>query len=264
MPFENKNVIITGGTSGIGLSLARLLAASGANLMLLSRAAEQSADVAATLTKARKSDKQVLILKNIDISKRQLDPAIEHEIRSFNVDILINNAGIVVAKTFADQTLDELFLQIDTNLCGTIQLTKICLPDLITKESQIVFINSLAGLIALYGYTGYSASKFGMEGFVRGLTQELIGSPIHICSVYPPDTATPQLAEELAVRPAKLSALNNAKPLSADRVAQEIYQGMLMRKSKIFPGFAAKVQGYLFIFLSEIVYRYFHRVLRRR
>ena len=100
-------------------------------------------------------------------------------------------------------------------------------------EGRIVLVSSQAGQVGLFGYSGYSSSKYALRGFAEALQMEVIGMSgngngiCKVCVAYPPDTDTPQLAKESESKPEELTAItdNGTEPFSATRVAQAIVRG---------------------------------------
>jgi 3-dehydrosphinganine reductase len=106
------------------------------------------------------------------------------------------------------------------------------------RKGRIVLVSSGAGLIGLYGYSAYAPSKFAVRGFGEALRQELRPEGISVSVVFPPDTDTPQLREEMRVRPEITSKIaGGAKVKSADEIAQAIWDGVKRGRFAIAPGF---------------------------
>jgi 3-dehydrosphinganine reductase len=233
--FKGRNVLITGGSSGIGLSTARHFSENGSNVVLVARNKNK-------LETAARSIGGNIDTFSVDISDPKavikLHESIENNHGS--LDFLINSAGIVYPGRLEDLTFDQLISQINVNLIGTILVTKALLP-LITKGGHIVNISSVAGFIGLYGYTGYSASKFGILGFSEALRMELRTREIGVSVVFPPDTDTPQLEFENRIKPEELRSISSRiEAISPDAVARSISKGIKSGDFMIFPDMGSR------------------------
>ena len=170
--FLNKNIVITGGASGIGKELVRLCAREGSNIAIidvnekaLKKIEHEMADYSA----------KILGYYCDLASKTEIDETVEKIKNDFiEIDILINNAGVISGKTIAELSYEEIKLTLDVNLLGVIWLTKKFLPDMMDRnQGHIVNVSSAAGLISSPKMGDYSASKYGVIGFSETLRMEL-------------------------------------------------------------------------------------------
>lgn len=121
---------------------------------------------------------------------------------------------------------------IDVNLMGTFNLIKAALPGMKNRELQrgpasIAIMSSQAGQVGIYGYTAYSASKFGLRGLGEALQQEIISDNIHVSLIFPPDTETPGFVEENKLRPELTSVIAaSSGAMKADEVAEKTLNGI--------------------------------------
>lgn len=114
------------------------------------------------------------------------------------IDVLIVNQGVFVPEELEKQGLDEVKFMVDVNLIGSFNMIKAALPNMKKGDSMprsIALMSSQAGQVGIYGYTAYSASKFGLRGLAEALQQEVISHDIHVSLIFPPDTDTPGLTE---------------------------------------------------------------------
>lgn len=172
-------VVITGGTSGIGLGLAENFA-------------DKNFDVIVT---GRNEDRFLKNRVNPKIRFLKCDVRNEKEVNFFansvsldhkSVEILINNAGLGVVKPISETTLEEWNLTLETNLTGVFMVTKAFLPLLEnSKNSHIFNINSVAGKVAFPSWASYCASKFGLTGFTNALREELRPKKIRVTGIFP-------------------------------------------------------------------------------
>jgi len=264
MDFEGKNVLISGGSSGIGFCLAKRFTARGANVCLLARREGFLRKAQASLLRKTsevflkeftKTNSQDISIISADVSDYQnLKKALSDKLDK--VDILINSAGIAYPGEFVnlDPKIFENVMQV--NYLGTVYLTKLIVPGMIKRKSgYIVNIASLASLIGIYGYTAYAPSKYAVRGFSRCLRSELKPFGIDVSVVLPPDTDTPQLEFELSIIPEITRKINQSgKIMSPEKVADCIIKGMNRRRFTIIPGFEGKL---LYLF-SPIFGRFFY------
>ncbi|MFZ2501022.1 MAG: SDR family oxidoreductase [Minisyncoccia bacterium] len=174
-----RNIVITGGSSGIGYSLTKRLTENGDNVFLLSRKALDAkingencfkipCDVSKTMDINRAKDDVLRILSGLENS---------------DIDCLINCAGVGYEKSLENTDESDFEYIFGTNVKGLIFTTKIFLPLLSKPNSVICNISSVAGIKGFAGWTLYSASKFAVEGFSESLRHELRPKRIKVISV---------------------------------------------------------------------------------
>lgn len=238
--LEQKLVLITGGSSGIGLACAKLLAGMGSHLILLARDEAKLTAAVQALTPLRKDKSQVIATYIADVSDRHSIQQACQEIRSAHgvPDVIINSAGVVHPGECVDLDLDLFNWMMEVNYHGTVNTIKAFLPEMIERRSgHIVNISSIAGFLAVYGYSAYSASKFAVKGFSDALRTELAPHNIKVSIVFPPDTDTPQLEYDNKYKPPILAASEEGmKPYPPEAVAQAIINGIKKDRYIITPG----------------------------
>jgi len=255
MKLLNKNILISGGSSGIGLALAKELASAGANLTILARRQELLESSLIEITKSALTPEQKFKWLTADVRDfNGLERVLSTDTTPY--DILINSAGIAYPGKFVDMEPEVFKNVMDVNYLGTVYLTKLILPRMIEKNNgYIVNISSLAALIGIYGYTAYAPSKYAIRGFSRCLRSEVKPHGIDVSVVFPPDTDTPQLAFEHSIIPETTRKINQSGTvMSAEKVAHIIIQGISRKKFTIVPGF----EGNLLYALAPIFGRYFY------
>ena len=237
--LEQKLVLITGGSSGIGLACAKLLAGMGSHLVLLARDEAKLTAAKRELTPLRKETSQLIASIQADISDRRAIQQACQEIKSSHglPDIIINSAGVVHPGECVNLELDLFSWMMEINYHGTVNTIKAFLPEMIERRSgHIVNISSVAGFLAVYGYSAYSASKFAVKGFSDALRIELAPYNIKVSVVFPPDTDTPQLEYENQYKPPVLVASEEGmKPIAPEAVAQAIIKGIIKDRYIITP-----------------------------
>lgn len=243
--LNGKLVLITGGSSGIGLSIAKQVAAQGGNVAILARNAQM-------LESARRQieDNRVLTDQQVhsivaDVTQfGELTVILEAFIAEIGLpDMVVNSAGVAHPGKFTTLPIDIFHWMMDVNYFGTVNTLKILVPPMQKKRSgTIVNISSVAGFIGVYGYTAYGASKYAISGFSDALRAELKPYSIQVSLVFPPDTQTPQLEYEKQFKPFITEEIaGSAKLMSADIVANEILRKVLKKKYVILPGREGKL-----------------------
>lgn len=231
--FKGKHVVITGGSSGIGFACAERIVKSGGTVTLVARRAD-------VLDEAQKKLGANAHTLQLDVSKEAdvMDKAVAHA-AAHPVDMLINNAGVVMPGRFMDLTTDQFRWMMDINYFGTVHCCKAFIPAMQRQGGgHILNTSSMAGIIGIYGYTAYSATKFALNGFSQCLRAEMWPHHIKVSVCMPPDTDTPQLAFENQYKPAETKAIaGNVKTLPASAVADAMLSGMAAGTFEIIPGF---------------------------
>lgn len=202
----NKNVLITGGASGIGRAIARTLVQNGANVVLAARDAARLDRTAAELRRIRPEGVATAVC---DVrSADSVAKAVATARQAFGpIDVLINNSGLGVQSKIADCTEEEWDLVLDTNLKGTFLVTRAVLPDMIERRAGHVI--NIASQAAKHGYSGagpYCASKFGVLGFGEALQKEVQSHGILVNSLCPALVQVPEPTSEKDVDPNVLQA----------------------------------------------------------
>ena len=186
----SKVAIITGSSRGIGKSIAYKLAQNGFNVVINSRKQKDASLVAQDIEK-RFEVKSIGIAANVQ-SESQVKTLIRNTIKKFNkIDVLINNAGILIVKSLDKTTLKEWNNVIDTNLKGVYLCSKEVLPYMkSTKSGFIINISSGAGKSGYGDLSVYCASKFGVIGLTESLAQEVNQYNITVVAICPGAVAT--------------------------------------------------------------------------
>ncbi|KAL2918172.1 hypothetical protein HK105_202099 [Polyrhizophydium stewartii] len=182
-----KAVLITGASAGIGEACAREYARAGAHLILTARRVDRLASLAKEL-KAQHPSVRVLPVAMDVRDRKQVFSAIEGLPEEFrNVDVLVNNAGLVIGvdpvETVAPEAVDTMF---DTNVKGLINVTQAVLPIMKKRNSgHIVNLSSVAGTQAYPGGSIYCGTKHAVDAITRALRMELVSTPINVTSIDP-------------------------------------------------------------------------------
>ena len=251
MDFSGKLILITGGSSGIGLATAKILAAKGANIWILSRDPEKLAKAEAEIRASRKSNDQKIGVMSADVSdEKQVSSILTSWMaESGTPDIVINSSGIVEPGYFEEQT-EEIFHQMmDVDFFGTLHVIKTIVPAMIARHSgHIVNISSGAGFVGWFGYSAYGAAKYAVRGLSEQLRTELKPQGIRVSVVFPFDTKTPQLEYDDLHKPPETKALSTmiGSPVKAEFVAKYIVKGIERNRFYIVPGLDIQVLFFLY------------------
>jgi 3-dehydrosphinganine reductase len=255
--FEGKVVLITGGSSGIGLATAKLLSKMGAHVWLLARNRDRLQSALAEVKELRSNPCQHCSFVAADVTKmEEVTIAIDEVTNACGApDILINCAGDVYPKLFHEMDLTIVRQLMELDYFGTVYVTKACLPAMIARRSgHIVTVSSVYGFLGGYGYSAYCAAKFAICGFSDSLRAELKSLGIAVSVVLPQNTRTPQLDREIKLRSPIMNALDTTRIITAEEVAKTIVHGIIHRQYIILCGIEAKFLFWLTSLLGTGVY----------
>ncbi|NKJ34351.1 SDR family oxidoreductase [Rhizobium sp. SG570] len=242
------HVIVTGGSSGIGLAIAKLYATRGDRVSLLARHPGRLEQARAEIISLSGIDSARIQIASVDVaSADQTTAAIEICEAAFGpCDILIASAGIVEPRAFDAMSASIFEEQISINFLGTANAVRSVYRGMKARRSgRIMMISSGAALVGIFGYTAYCASKSALVGFAEALSAEAEAFGVRISICFPPDTLTPQYRREISMRPAEAKILmGSVKPWSAEAVAARIVRGLEQGKAKIHFGFSLAALAY--------------------
>lgn len=223
---QDKVVLITGASSGIGLTVAHKLADAGAHVLLVSRTEETLKEVQADIqAKGGKADIFPCDLNDmdaIDIVSKQIISSVDH------IDILINNAGRSIRRA-VHESIDRFHdfeRTMQLNYFGAVRLVLNILPQMMhRKNGQIINISSIGVLANATRFSAYVASKAALDAFSRCLSAEVHSHKIAITSVYMPLVRTPMIA------PTKI--YKYVPTLSPEQAADLIAYAIVKRPKKV-------------------------------
>src|SRR5215217_345947 len=250
MDFKNKVVIITGASSGIGKACAEEFAKRGANLVLAARQYVTLCTITADL-ESQYGIKAVAV--QADISKEEdCKLIIKQAIMTFgSIDILVNNAGLSMRALFNELDLSVLKNLMDVNFWGTVYCTKYALPEILKTKGSIIGVSSIAGYRGLPGRTGYSASKFAMNGFMESLRTELLKTGVHVMVACPGFTSSnirvAALAKDGEVHGE--TSMEEGKMMTSEAVAVQIVDGIAARRRTL----VMTSQGKLTVWINKLL-----------
>jgi 3-dehydrosphinganine reductase len=266
LSLRDQHVLITGGSSGIGLALARQSAAAGARVSLIARDPVKLAAAQAAVSAAAGGAARVFTVSaDVAVEREGLEALAAAERVHGPVDILITSAGVARPGYFEEVPVAVFERTMAVNYFGTLYLLKAVIPAMRRRaRGTVVLISSGAGLYGFFGYTPYGPSKFALRGLAESLRAELQGTGVHVAIVYPPDTETPQLAEENRTKPVETKALTAGGGVwSADDVARVTLRGIARRRFAITPGLPIAALAWLHSILAPVLHWSFDRKARR-
>ncbi len=250
MRFQDRTVLITGGSLGVGRACARAFFAEGANVVLVARRLEPLQALADEL-----GDPARVLVAAVDVSDlAALGELVEQAVERFGgLHGLVNNAGAHFRGPVATRNADELATMVDVNLRAPIALSRLALPHLQKDGGFVVNVASLAGKIPLDGAATYSATKFGLRAFSFAMAQELAGSGVTVSAVSPGPIETGFILDEL-------DEVENVV-FSQTLCSAEFVAGMVLdcaqdgRRERAFPVFGGKLAttGYLLPWLRRLM-----------
>jgi short-subunit dehydrogenase len=254
--------LITGGSSGIGLSLARLVLQSGQAVSLVARDVAKLEDAKLRLI-AEGAVAERIHLAGADVADEQgLRLAIRDCEQALGpVDTMVASAGVVSPSLFHDQDGAEFDRQIAVNLTGVANTVRVVLPDMMTRRcGRIMIVSSGAALVSIPGYAAYCASKAALRAFAAGLRLEAQGYGVTVSACFPPDTLTPQLAQEMTVRPPEARLFIGAhKPWDVDLVADRIFKGLHKGSAEVHFGFELTALALFEPLIRPVLHRVYAR-----
>ena len=226
MELKNSTILITGGTSGIGLEFVKQLTLQGAHIIVTGRDA-------AKLEQAKKQFPQIHTLQSDVGNPKDIEQLYQQITKQFpELNIIINNAGIMRNMDLQDtsMSLESIVQEIDINLSGTIRMVHQFLPHLKTKSSAaIVNVSSGLAFVPFSISPVYSATKAGVHAYTQTLRLQLKNTSVKVFELAPPGTETPLMDEFTGI-------VDNNQNMKVDKMVSIAIKGMLSDKLEIRPG----------------------------
>lgn len=247
--MKDKVIIITGASSGIGKATAEVFAQNGAKIVLNARNENQLNEVTETIKKQFNNPNIIAVAGDVSI-EADCKKLIEIAVSTFGkIDVLINNAGISMRALFTDVDLSVIKKVMDINFYGTVFCTKYALPYLIQSKGSLVGISSIAGHKGLPARTGYSSSKFAMQGFLESIRIENLKNGLHVLVACPGFTNSNIRFTALTADGSKQgdSPVDEKNVMSSEEVAQHLYHAIKNRKRDL----VLTTQGKLTVLLNK-------------
>ena len=234
--FNNRNVLVTGASSGIGRILCIQLARRGANIALVARREKELEVLRGEIESAGGS---ALVLPCDVADRGQVEATVSRVLDTWgHIDMLVNNAGYGRHLLFEEWELDDMERLIDVNVKGSIYFTKLLLPQMLERgDGCIVFIASAAGRIAMPEESVYSASKHAIVGLAEALGTEIEDKGIYVATVCPGAFDTAFFPEEARDRLPPVVRFTMGDP---NKLVEHIFKALAKGKRETtYPRFPA-------------------------
>lgn len=246
--MKGKVIIITGASSGIGEALAWKFAQEGAKLVIAARSLSKLENLAKAIQNQHHTE---IIAVATDVTQvADCENLINQTLAKFgSIDVLINNAGISMRALFEQTEVSVIEKLMAVNFYGAVYCTRFAIPHLLKSKGSVVGVSSIAGYRGLPGRTGYSASKFAMQGFLEALRTEVFTRGVNVLVACPGFTSS-------NIRNVALTAsggtqgetpLDEGNLMSAEECAGHIYRAVVKRKRTLI----LTTQGKLTVFLNK-------------
>lgn len=237
--LENKKILLTGAGGGFGSEFTRQLLAKGAHLILsdINKNSLSSDDIS-----GKTGPGKVIQILDADLSTPEGCETLYKDVKNSvgNVDIVINNAGMLTYGYFHDTPVESFYKLMQVNTLAPMHLTSLFLKEMLAqKKGHIVFLSSVAGFIPTSFETTYSISKFAVRGFGMALRGELTKSGISISNIYP-FWANTNILNSPSYGKARAKRVPSFLIDPPKKVVSASIRGIEKRKLHIYPGFWAK------------------------
>ncbi len=259
--FKDKVVVVTGGTDGIGKALVDALLTMGAKVATCSRNHDKLYRLQAEYPSAHLHTMVADVSSENDCRR-----FMETTIKTFGgIDILINNAGVSMRALLKEASTEVIHKVMDINFYGTVNCTKYALDSIIARKGTIVGVSSIAGYRGLPGRSGYSASKFAVQGWLEAIKTELMADGVHVMWVCPGFTASNIRYVALnkdGIAHGK-TPMDEGKMMSAEECATHILNAIRKKKRTVVMTFTGKrtvfMQKFFPKLADKLTYKFFFK-----
>lgn len=248
---RGKHVVITGGSSGIGKSLATLLVKDGALVTIIARDPKRLEEATVIIReeamKQGATNPQVQYI-SADVSDLvKLQSSLQSACAKFGtsfIDVLVTSAGASRPGRFDDVPVSEFERLMRVNYLGTVYSIKAALPLMRSKGGRILMVGSMAGFSGISGFSCYTPTKFALRGLAESLHMEFRPYNIKVSLVAPPDVDTPMLREEMQYKPKECQLISEGSGLfTAEQVAADIASAIRQWRFFVTTGFDGFMLG---------------------
>ena len=267
MDIAGKCIIVTGGSSGIGKEIAKIFVRRGAHVFLVARREEVLRTAVEEVKREATDSSQRFGYFSADVS--DLD-AVKNAVSAAEAEcgppaVLINAAGIVRPGYVEELPISGMEAEMGINFLGTMYMIKHVLDGMIERRSGwILNVSSLGGVKGIFGYTGYSGSKFAIVGISEALRSEMRPHGIHVSVLCPPDVDTPTFEEENKVKPLETMRISEGgKVMQPQDVARAAVDGMEKGTFIIIPNFPGKLFYHVNRLMPSLLDRFFDKTVAK-
>jgi NADP-dependent 3-hydroxy acid dehydrogenase YdfG len=182
MDLTGKTTVVTGASSGVGAATARALGRAGCDVVLAARREDRLRDVASDVENG-----ETLVVPTDVASEDDVESLVEDAREEFgSIDVLVNNAAVLIGDPVADADHEDFRQQIEVNLLGVMNTTRAALPSLLDGDGgHVVTVSSMNAEYAAAGGSAYTASKCGVNGFCDSLRKEMSDEDVRVSVVMP-------------------------------------------------------------------------------
>lgn len=259
--FNAKVVVITGGSDGIGKALVQQFLNAGAKVATCARNQDKLDQL------KQENPTSLLLIKKVDVSSEdQCTSFIMDVVSKWGaIDVLINNAGISMRALVAEVSTQTLKNVMDINFWGTVFTTRAAMSSIIHQKGVIVGVSSIAGYRGLPGRSGYSASKFALNGWLEALKTELYATGTHVMWVCPGFTSSNirNVALDKNAKAQGESPMDEGAMMTSDQCATYIIDAIQKRKRSLVLTFTGKrtvfLNKYFPSWADKLVHRFFFK-----
>lgn len=276
--FQGKVAVITGAGSGLGQALAKGLVIAGCHVALVD-VSEESLQATKVILEKVLLDNELLLSGAVNVSCHVIDVASRVQMEALpaavianhgRVDLLFNNAGVVIEKRFETQSIEDWERMLNINLWGVIYGCKFFLPHLVQQaESYVVNTSSLAGFLGMPSQTAYCATKAAVKALSEGLYAEYRGRGVNVVSVHPGAVNTNIFAGAIAssddpVASEKMFAMVKKMAMKPDVAAAKILKAVQKKRQRVVVGLDAKLVDVIKRLMPVLVHRIFSWGFQKR
>jgi 3-dehydrosphinganine reductase len=243
--FRDQRIVITGGSSGLGLELARMLVGESARVTLIARDAGKLDQAAAELRKRHTSAR--VTVESVDVCDEEATNAAMQRIAqaSGGIDMLVNSAGILREGRFEQLPMKAFRDVMEINYFGILHATRAALPHLRASRGRLVNIASMGGLTGVFGYTPYCSAKHALVGLTESLRYELKPMGIRVHLVCPGEFDSPMVDELDRTRtPENRAHVLTIPKATVTRIAAGTLAGIRAGQFMIVPGVQTRVAAF--------------------
>jgi short-subunit dehydrogenase len=255
--FQDKVVVVTGGTDGIGKALVDELIDAGAKVSTCGR----NSDKLYQLQAQHPSAPLHTMVADVS-SENDCRRLIEMTVKMFGgIDILINNAGISMRAELRDSPSEVIKKVMDINFFGSVYCTLHALPFITERKGIIVAVSSIAGYRGLPGRSGYSASKFALQGWLEAIKTELMDSGVHVMWVCPGFT-TSNIRNAALTKEGKeqgSSPMDEGNMMTAEECSHRILKAVEKKKRTVIMTFTGKRAVFMNKFFPRLTDKLIHK-----
>lgn len=259
--YKDKIVVVTGGTDGIGKAIVDSLLKEGAKVATCGRNHDKLYQLQAEYPSAHLHT-MVADVSNENDCRRFMETTIKVY---GGIDILINNAGVSMRALLKEANTEVIHKVMDINFYGTVNCTKYALDSIIARKGTIVGVSSIAGYRGLPGRSGYSASKFALQGWLESIKTELMADGVHVMWVCPGFTSSNirQAALNKDGQSHGNTPMDENKMMSAEECATHILNAIRKKKRTLVLTFTGKrtvfMQKFFPKLADKLTYKFFFK-----